>query len=159
MAPSPVTPPTRRGPDRRGFLPSGLAFCALIAVGGCDRRLPPPLQPDDLRRDERTYVSRVLVLERVKARLIVDFEAGTALGDSLAAAWGDSALPRTIDLAPVEPERAERVQALLLRLLAAEHDSLLRHEGRRPLDAPWPVPADSVPLTPGPASARVRTDG
>lgn len=170
MPPSAPVPslcaPTGPASPRRPALPAALvalallgALGALAAAAGCDRPAPPPLRPRDLGRDETQYVTRVLVLERVKARFVVDPPRGAALGDSLATAWGDSALPRTLDLAPVEPQRAERVHALLLRLLAAEQDSLLRRGGLRPLDAPWPVPADSVSGAPAPASSRVRADG
>lgn len=145
-------------PPRRHVRFLAGAALAALAAAGCERPAPPPLGPRDLGRDEAQYVTRVLVLERVKARLVVDPARGAALGDSLAAAWGDSALPRTLDLAPAEPLRAERVHALLLRLLAAEQDSLLRLGGLRPLDAPWPAPADSVPGAPSPASSRVRAD-
>lgn len=127
----------------------------LLAATGC-RSSERALRPRDLSRDETAYVERVLVLERVRAALLVDAGRGLALGDSLSAAWGDSALPQTIALAPTDPSRAERVHELLLRLLAAEHDSLLARDGRRPLDAPWPVPADSVSGAGFPSASRVR---
>lgn len=157
--PATVAATPRLGRTVAALALQGALTLSLAAAAGCDRRPPPPLQPGDLRDDEARYVTRVLVLERVKARLVVDPAAGGALGDSLAAAWGDSALPRTLDLAPADPARAERVHALLLRLLASEQDSLLRRGGRRPLDAPWPTPVDSVSATPLPPSARVRADG
>ncbi|MBK8165789.1 MAG: hypothetical protein IPK64_07475 [bacterium] len=129
----------------RSAVPQALLLPAvvLLAAAGC-RGTDRALSPRDLSRDETAYVERVLVLERVRAALLVDAGRGIALGDSLAAAWGDSALPQTIALAPADPSRAELVHEFLLRLLAAEHDSLLARDGRRPLDAPWPVPADSV---------------
>ncbi|MBM4130784.1 hypothetical protein FJ250_07115 [bacterium] len=150
--PAPVGARVRRLP------PAALAGTVLLgtllagAVGCGDRERA--LRPDDLSRQEAAYVERVLVLERVRAALLVDPDRGVALGDSLAAAWGDSALPESITLAPVDPSRAERVHHLLLRLLAAEHDSLLARDGRRPLDAPWPTPADSVGVAGFPAASR-----
>lgn len=127
----------------------------LLAATGC-RSGDRALRPRDLGRDEAAYVERVLVLERVRAALLVDADRGLALGDSLALAWGDSALPQTIALAPTDPSRAELVHELLLRLLAAEHDSLLARDGRRPLDAPWPVPADSASGAGFPSATPVR---
>lgn len=136
------------------YLTVGLLLLEL-AVVACARR-ERPLRPRDLTADETRYVDRVLVLERVRARLLVDAASGVSLGDSLAAAWGDSALPQTLDLSPADPERAARVHDLLLRLFSAEQDSLLAHEGRRPLDAPWPAPADSVRGTRSPTGSRGR---
>ncbi len=132
-----------------------LAF--LAALCGCDHR-PRPLSPRELDANETTYVTRVVVLERVKAAMLVDARRGATLGDSLVVTWGDSAQARTLAMAPDDPTRAARVHDLLLRLLAAEHDSLLRHGGLRPLDAPLPVPADSVPGSGFPASSRVRAE-
>jgi hypothetical protein len=128
-----------------------------LSVAGCAERNR-PLTARELNDNESLYVTRIIVLERVKARLLVDPQRGAALGDSLATAWGDSALPRTLALAPDDPTRAAGVHELLLRLLAAEHDSLLLHDGVRPLDAAWPAPADSAPGGGLPASSRVRDD-
>jgi hypothetical protein len=150
---------TRCSLPRRAALPVLLLLPALaLSTAGCSDR-DRPLTPGELSADESLYVARVIVLERVKAALLVDPRRGAALGDSLATAWGDSALPRTRDLAPTDPDRAARVHDLLLRLLAAEQDSLLRHDGLRPLDAAWPAPADSVPGARFPASARVSEGG
>ncbi len=135
-----------------------VAFGTLPGPAGCSRQ-PRPLALGELDGQERTYVTRVIVLERVKAAMLVDGRRGATLGDSLLVAWGDSARERTADMAPAEPTRAVRVHDLLLRLLAAEQDSLLRHGGLRPLDAPLPAPADSVPGTGFPAASRVRADG
>ena len=128
---------------------------ALLMAGGCVSRTR-PLEPADLRADERQYLSRMLLLERVKATLLVDPARGATLADSLSAAWGDSARSLTLALAPTDPERAALVHEFLLRLLAAEQDSLLRHGGRRALTAPWPAPADSVPGAFYPGSGRLR---
>lgn len=154
-----ATPGSRRPIRSRTAL---VALCVLpalvLSAAGCAERNR-QLTPRELNDDESLYVTRIIVLERVKARLLVDPRRAAAFGDSLATAWGDSALPRTLDLAPDDPTRAEDVHYLLLRLLAAEHDSLLLHDGVRPLDAAWPAPADSVPGSGFPASARVRDDG
>jgi len=154
-----ATPGSRRPIRSRAALAALFILPALaLSVAGCAERNR-PLTPRELNDDESLYVTRIIVLERVKARLLVDPRRAAALGDSLATAWGDSALPRTLDLAPDDPTRAEDVHDLLLRLLAAEHDSLLLHDGLRPLDAAWPAPADSVPGSRFPASARVRDGG
>lgn len=137
-----------------GLPAAGLLAAALLCAGGC-RQADRGLRPQDLSRDEAAYVGRVLQMERVRAALLVDAARGVALGDSLAAAWGDSARPQTVALAPDDPDRAELVHELLLRLLAAEQDSLLARNGLRPLDAPWPAPADSVPGAGFPAASRV----
>lgn len=143
----------------RAWTPQGglaLALLAiLLAAGGCMSRTR-PLEPADLRADERQYLSRMLILERVKATLLVDASRGAVLADSLSAAWGDSARSLTLALAPTDPERAALVHEFLLRLLAAEQDSLLRHGGRRAVTAPWPTPADSVPGAFYPGSGRLR---
>lgn len=154
----------RRGPESRvrpgaqaRFLTAAALLAAALTSGGCNAR-PRPLTPADLDADESQYVSRVLILERAKATLMVDPPRGAALADSLATAWGDSARSRTVAFAPADPERAQRVHELLLRLLASEQDSLLAHDGRRDLTAPWPAPADSVPGSLFPGAGRVRAD-
>lgn len=126
-----------------------------VAAAACSRK-ERPLRPRDLTSDETRYVDRVLVLERVRALLLIDGGRGISVGDSLAIAWGDSALPETLAMAPAAPERAARLHDLLLRLVVAEQDSLVARDGRRPLDAPWPTPADSIngALTPGASRGR-----
>ncbi len=150
------------GSRRRRLLAATTLGCAALAMAtgpaGCSRQ-PRPLAPRDLEATERTYVTRLIVLERVKAAMLVDPRRGAAQGDSLVVAWGDSARERTAAMAPADPARAVRVHDLLLRLLAAEQDSLLRRGGLRPLDAPLPVPADSVAGAGFPAASRVRADG
>jgi hypothetical protein len=154
-------PGARRRLRNAASVVAGLVCTVLVtlsALSGCSRQ-PRPLALRDLDGQERTYVTRVVILERVKAALLVDGRRGASLGDSLLVAWGDSARERTAAMAPAEPTRAARVHDLLLRLLASEQDSLLRHAGLRPLDAPLPTPADSVPGTGFPAASRVRADG
>lgn len=155
-----VATPGSRRPTRSLAAPAVLLLLTVLIVPmvGCAHR-DRPLEARELNDDEALYVTRIIVLERVKARLLADPLRGAALGDSLVTAWGDSALPRTLELAPEDPTRATRVHDLLLRLLAAEHDSLLRHGGVRALDAAWPAPADSLSGSGFPASARVRNDG
>lgn len=152
----------RRGAPTFSALPMAAVTVAALALAlaapGCERR-PRPLAVHDLNPTERTYVTRLVVLERVKAAVLVDPRRGAALGDSLVVAWGDSARERTALMAPADPARAVRVHDLLLRLFAAEHDSLLRHGGLRPLEAPLPAPADSVPGAGFPAASRVRAGG
>lgn len=159
--PLPALPSSRCINGRRA---AGRAAAALVlvlalmaAAGGCDRS-ERPLTPRDLTDDESVYVTRILILERVRAALVDDPFRGAALGDSLTAAWGDSARARTLDLAPTDPDRAALVHELLLRLLAAEQDSLLRLGGRRAIDAAWPAPADSVPGAGFPGASRSRGD-
>ncbi len=48
----------------------------------------------------------MVVLERAKAVALVDRPRGDALLDSLAAAWGDSSLERTLAGLPRDPDRA-----------------------------------------------------
>ncbi len=153
-APAGTTRPAAAGLRAFGVPAAVVLAAALLAAAGC-RESGRALRPQDLSRDEAAYVDRVLVLERVRAALLVDAVRGVALGDSLAAAWGDSALPQAVALAPTEPGRAELVHELLLRLLAAEQDSLLAHNGLRRLDAPWPTPADSVAGAGFPGASRV----
>lgn len=148
-------PHLRQAMPLAGAVLAALLTAFLPAASGCSRG-ERGLRPDELTRDEAAYVERVLVLERVRASLLVDEARGLAQGDSLAAAWGDSSLPETLALAPTDPGRAALVHELLLRLLAAEQDSLLARGGLRPLDAPWPAPADSVSGAGFPAASRVR---
>jgi hypothetical protein len=159
--PLPALPSSRCPTGRRAAVRAAAALVLVLAQmaagGGCDRR-ERPLTPRDLTDDESVYVTRILVLERVRAALVDDPFRGSALGDSLAAAWGDSARARTLDLAPTDPDRAALVHELLLRLLAAEQDSLLRLGGRRAIDAAWPAPADSVPGAGFPGASRRRSD-
>lgn len=156
--PTPGSRPRTRAITLVAAAMASAVLAALPGPAGCSRQ-PRPLAPSDLDGQERTYVTRVIVLERVKAAMLVDGRRGADLGDSLLVAWGDSAREHTAAMAPAEPTRAVRVHDLLLRLLAAEQDSLLRHGGLRPLDAPLPTPADSVAGTGFPAASRVRAGG
>jgi len=113
------------------------AAAGLAGCGDADR----PLTVADLTPGEALYVQRVVVLERAKAVALVDRAAGDALLDSLAAAWGDTALDATAAGIPREPERAALVADLLGRLLVAEQDSLTLAPRPDRLGAPLPPPA------------------
>ncbi|MFO7608529.1 MAG: hypothetical protein R6X35_04935 [Candidatus Krumholzibacteriia bacterium] len=127
-----------------------LAVCVLPALAGCGGD-PAGLGLDDLTPGEHRYVERMVVLERAKAVGLVDRPRGAALGDSLAAAWGDSALERTIAGLPADPRRAAAVGRLLAGILLAEQDSLVFAPRADRLAAPLPLPA--VPAEPAPAGS------
>ena len=115
---------------------------AAVACGtaGCERS-DRPLDLADLDPAEARYVQRVVVLERAKAFALTDRAAGDALLDSLAVAWGDSALDATASGIPREPQRAAAVAHLIKRILDAERDSLVYAPRADRLTAPLPVPA------------------
>lgn len=110
-----------------------------IAATGCNEK-PGPLQLADLTPAESRYVTRLVVLERAKAVALVDRTAGSALLDSLAAAWGDSALERTVEGLSTDPHRSNGVHELLVRILNAERDSLVEAPRTDRLSAPLPDP-------------------
>lgn len=124
------------------------AFLTLAAaLSGCGRS-EPKLQPEDLTSAESRYVERFVVLERARAVALVDSETGTALLDSLAAVWGDSALRSVQRELSDDPLRAAAVHNLLERILMAEQDSLINASRPDRLTAPLPKP---VPATPSSA--------
>ena len=106
---------------------------------------PQPLTLDDLSPSETRYVTRFVQLERARAVALADPERGTALLDSLAAVWGDSAAADARTLLPVGPVRAAAVHDLLARILRTEQDSLILAPVPRRLADPLPEPA-AVPL-------------
>jgi len=116
-----------------------LTLGACLLLGGCEKK-PSPLVLGDLDDGETDLLTRLVVLERAKALALVDREAGDALLDSLATAWGDSIGQKTLAGAPTDAARARVVGALYSRVMAAEHDSLLARDGRRDLSAPLPDP-------------------
>ncbi|MGD9548618.1 MAG: hypothetical protein AB7V45_13915 [Candidatus Krumholzibacteriia bacterium] len=120
----------------------GLACLAatLVLAAGCEKG-EPRLEVADLTPGELVYVQRVVVLERARAVALMDEPLGEAILDSLASAWGDSSLERTIELAPAEPERAVLVNDLLLRILEAEEDSLMEAPRADRIARPLPDPA------------------
>jgi len=94
--------------------------------------------------NEYKYIERMVILERTKAVVFADKETGFALLDSLALAWGDSALERTSELAKNSPLRSAAVGELLSRILKAERDSLL--QAPRPDRLSQPL-SDPLPST------------
>ncbi len=122
-------------PQRAG----ALSLILLLAAAGCgpgDR----DLSYDELTGAEALYVRRMVVLERAKAVGLADRARGAALLDSLAAAWSDSALERTIAGLPDDPYRAAAVGRLLSGILLAEQDSLVLAPRADRLAAPLPAP-------------------
>ena len=110
--------------NRLSVLPFLLLSAALAALGGC-QKTDSELRLADLSEAEHLYVARIVILERAKAVALVDRTAGYAVLDSLAVAWGDSALETTLVGAPSDPHRSQRVHELLTRILKAERDSLI----------------------------------
>ncbi len=116
-------------------------ICTLIS--GCENTAD-SLQMKDLTQEETLFIQRMVILERTKAVALVDKETGFALLDSLAIAWGDSALERTQELAANSPLRSAAVGKLLGQILKAERDSLVN--APRPDRIPLPV-SDPLPST------------
>jgi len=123
-----------------------LALVLATNLAGCERRQK-SLQLSDLTQGERLYIERFMVLERTRAIALEDADLGAALTDSLAAAWGDSSLQEVQRGIPSEPARAAAIHDLLLRILAAERDSLVQVPAQRRLTAPLPDPPANPPVT------------
>jgi hypothetical protein len=127
-------------------------LCCVVSWGlvallaGCNSQTQ-PLQLKDLTPAERRYIERFVILERARAVALVDNQAGPALLDSLAAAWGDSAHQETRANLTNEPTRVAALHDLLLRILDAERDSLIQVPEARRLTAPIPDPS---PVPPSP---------
>ncbi len=121
----------------------GLALLAAAGTlaAGCGKG-EPRLAVADLTPGELVYVHRVVILERAKAVALMDQPLGETILDSLAAAWGDSSLERTLELAPAEPDRAVLVNDLLLRILETEEDSLMEAPRADRISMPLPDPAE-----------------
>jgi hypothetical protein len=128
-------------PFRPRRLPAALlaTVLALAAVPGCGSG-GDDLALDDLTPGEARYVERMVVLERLKAVGLNDRDLALVLADSLSAAWGDSALERTIAGLPRDPRRAAAVGRLLSGLLLAEQDSFVLAPRADRLAAPLPEP-------------------
>lgn len=124
-----------------------LTLGSLLGLASCSES---PLDVDDLTTAEREFVTRYIVLERARAVALAEPVAGTALLDSLAVAWGDSANAVARGQVPAEPARAAAVYGLLGRLLAAESDSLVQAPRARRLTAPLPSGAPREPAAPAP---------
>jgi hypothetical protein len=108
------------------------------------------LDLDDLTPTEREFVTRFVVLERARAVALAEPAVGTALLDSLAAVWGDSANAAARVQVPSDPARAAAVYDLLGRILVAESDSLVHAPLARRLPAPLPHGAQLTPAAPTP---------
>lgn len=121
-------------------VPSFCALAALLLLASC-RGEQPPLSLADLEPAELDYVTRFVHLERARAVALSDRAAGEALLDSLAAAWGDSALARAEASLSPDTDRLAALHDLLSRVLAAEEDSLLQRPVAARLTAPLPPPA------------------
>jgi len=115
-----------------------LVAAMLLLSAGCGGK-EQDLRVDQLTPGELTYVTRIVTLERAKAVTLVDRTTGDALLDSLAAAWGDSSLERTLAGMTTDPVRARQVNELLQRLLTAEQDSLVKAPRPDRLQAPLPT--------------------
>lgn len=124
----------------RRRIPSLILLALLAPLSSC-REEPRPLAMADLSPAEREYVSRFVVLERARAVALSDRPAGEALLDSLAAAWGDSALARAEAALSSDTARLAAFHDLLARILEAEEDSLLQAPVPSRLTAPLPPPA------------------
>jgi len=124
----------------RRLIPS-LVLPALLATLSSCREEPRPLTLADLAPAEREYVTRFVQLERARAVALSDRAGGEVLLDSLAAAWGDSALARAEGALPSDTARLAALHDLLARILQAEEDSLLLAPVPSRLTAPLPPPA------------------
>lgn len=124
-----------------------LVAAMLLLSAGCSDE-GTDLQVDQLTPGELTYVTRIVTLERAKAVTLVDRKTGDALLDSLAAAWGDSSLEKTLAGMTTDPVRARLVNELLERLLVAEQDSLV--QAPRPDRLQAPLPEDLPEFRPEP---------
>ncbi len=111
------------------------AFCA--AAVGCAKK-DRPLRTSDLTAAERVCCERLVTLERAKAMAYTDRELGDAVLDSLRAAWGDSAAMGTAALLSQDPYRTAAFSDLLVRLVAAEQDSLKANPQDSRLGQPLP---------------------
>ncbi len=122
----------------------------LLSISGCRDDVSRPLRLDDLTPAEHRFVTRFVVLERARAVALVDRETGDALLDSLAAAWGDSALAEAQAAQPDDAKRQAALQTLLAVILDAEEDSLVLAPDARRLGAPLTdtPPAEASAETP-----------
>lgn len=116
-----------------------LLCVALALVAGCQDK-PDQIDLADLDAGERQVVERYIILERARAVALADPATGSAILDSLAAAWGDSAAVEAQRMLPTQPLRASLIHDLLRRMLEAEQDSLVHAPDPRRLTAPMPTP-------------------
>ncbi len=116
----------------------------VLLLGGC-RDGKRPLRLADLTPAEEQYITRFVTLERARAVVLVDREAGDALLDSLAASWGDSSLVEAQAALTGDANRLEKLHTLLSMILDAEEDSLLAAPVARRLHAPVLDPPPQAP--------------
>lgn len=121
---------------RTGALPNACVWLVLLLIAAGCRDEVRPLRLDDLDAAERLYVERFVVLERARVLALVDAETGAAALDSLAAAWGDSALAEARAALPDDSVRLAALHTLLAEILGAEEDSLTLAPVLRRLSAP-----------------------
>jgi hypothetical protein len=126
------------------------AFASIVVLTLLASCREAPLDLDDLTPAEREFVTRYVVLERARAVALAEPTSGTALLDSLAAAWGDSANVVARKQVPPRAARAAAVYDLLGRILVAESDSLAHAPLARRLTAPLPQGAQLTPAPPQP---------
>ena len=124
--------------------PLALLASAVILSAACEKK-EEPLALADLTGGEFVFVERMILLERAKSVALVDRTAGDALLDSLAAAWGDSAVAEAKTRVPRDPVRSQAVNDLFLRILTAEADSLLLAPRPSRLADPLPDPLPPKP--------------
>ena len=129
----------------RLFLTALVLTALLTFAGGCTDQAR-PLQLADLTPAELEYVTRFITLERARAVTLVHREEGEALLDSLATAWGDSALSDNQAAFSLDTDRTAGLHDLLSRIIKAEEDSLLQAPVPRRLtaDLPDPLPSEKA---------------
>jgi len=128
---------------------AGLLLAGALLAAGCGSE-PDSVTLDDLTAEETDYLTRFVTLERARAVTFEDRTLGNALLDSLAAAWGDSALTDALGLLPDDPDRLAAIHVLLEQVLEAEADSLIANPLGVPLDAPLRVPEPEPEEDPAP---------
>jgi hypothetical protein len=133
---------------RVAVLLSWLLLPLFLGTPGCNNEKT-ELQLGDLTTAETQYLTRIVILERAKAVALVDRENGSALLDSLATAWGDSSMEKTIAGAPTDPHRSVLVHSLLARILTAERDSLMAAPRSDRLSIPLQDPPPDEDATAG----------
>ena len=117
---------------------SALVLCCglLLVASCCQQELT--LHVSDLTADERFYFEHVVAVERAKSCALIHPDSGAALLDSLAVAWGDSIQSEILAGLSGDPRRSVALGELLLRVVAAEQDSLLWDPGFNRLHLPLP---------------------
>ncbi len=88
MAPGKFKKPSIGSGSPGRFAVPGLLLLFFLAAG-CEKEVP-ELRMTDLTQAEHRYLTRLVVMERAKVVALIDRDAGEALLDSLATAWGDT---------------------------------------------------------------------